>query len=257
MHRLFCLLMAACMLAAPACAAAKTLPECTTVWQVERQIRYPDDGQPVEAERGLVRYIAQNPTIDPDFCPEYWYGGDEGSDLDLTLEMAPGNRPYAFYAGNMCTRAVYSMALSYLGIDMTPGRMSAIMGKRVVNAPYDDITDKLPLLERVEYSAFVFEQMFENYMTDSSYSPVYLHIRKPSGTLHALLVVGQQEDGRYIVIDPNYHTDTRGHAVRVYTIVLSTTGQMVSGSDFSEQSHSRVINLCQWHLLERRPPASH
>ena len=253
MRKLLCWVALACLLASPACAEGMpTLPECTTVRQVESLVLYPEEGQqPVDVERGKVRYIAQNPTGDPDFCPEYWYGGDQGSDLDLTLEKAPGNRAYAFYAGNMCTRAVYSMALSYLGVNMTPGRMSAMTGKRVVNAPYDETTKMLPQVERVSYSTFVFDKMFNNYLTDSSYSPVYLYIRKPTGTTHALLVVGRQENGRYIVIDPSYHATEEGEAVRVYTIVLSTTAQRISGSDFrSEQAGSIVKGLCQWHLIE-------
>ena len=253
MRRLLCLIVLACLLVAPARAeGALTLPECTTVKQVQALILYPEEGQqPVEVERGKVRYIAQNPVIDPDFCPEYWYGGDQGSELDLTLEKAPGNRTYAYYAGNMCTRAVYAMALSYLGINMSPGRMSALTGRRVVNAPYDEITEMLPQLERVSYSTFVFKRMYENYLTDSSYSPVYLYIQKPGGTTHALLVVGQQEDGRYIVVDPNYHATAEGRAIRVYTIMLTSTAQRISGSDFrGEQAGSIVKGLCQWHLIE-------
>lgn len=253
MRRLLCGVVLACLLAAPARAeGALTLPECKTVRQVESLVLYPEEGQqPVDVERGKVRYIAQNPVGDPDFCPEYWYGGDQGSELDLTLEKASGNRTYAYYAGNMCTRAVYSMALSYLGINLTPGHMSAMTGKRVVGAPYDETTRMLPQLERVTYSTFVFQKMYNNYLTDSSYSPVYLYIRKPGGTTHALLVAGQQEDGRYIVIDPSYHATAEGKPVRVYTIALTSTAQRISGSDFrTEQAGSIVKGLCQWHLIE-------
>ena len=252
MHRLLCLLAVLCLLAAPAYAEeALTLPECTTVEQVEALVLYPDEGQPVEVERGKIRYIAQNVGTDPDFCPEYWYGGPQGSELDLTLEKAPGNKNYAFYAGNMCTRAVYTMALSYLGVNITPGLMSAMAGRRVVYAPYDGTTNTLPQVERVSYNAFVFDNMFKAYMADSSYSPIYLYIKKPNGVTHALLVVARQENGRYIVIDPSYHTKEDGDALRVYTIVLNSTAQMITGSDLhNEHVISYVQGLCQWHLIE-------
>ena len=121
-RRFLCLLMLMCLLALPAHAEETlSLPECVTIEQVQAMVLYPDEGQPVDVEQGKIRYIAQNPDSDPEFCPEYWYGGAKDSRLDLTRAKGIGGGRYAFYAGNMCTRAVYSMALSYLGVNMTPG----------------------------------------------------------------------------------------------------------------------------------------
>lgn len=237
-------------LALPASAEqALSLPACETVEQVEALLLSPGKGgQPVGVERGRIRYIPQDSRADPDFCADYWLGGEPGSEMDLTLEEGPRSKPYAYYARNMCTRAVYAMALSYLGIDLTPGAMSALLEKRDIPMHYDEVTDALPEIERVTFPKDAFRQMFEAYQTDSGYSPVYLYFRRPSGSTHALLVVARREDGRYIVVDPRYR-EVNGEAVRVYTIALNQNNQIITASDFrSEQYSSRVLGCYQWRL---------
>lgn len=246
------LLAAMCLLAMPACAEEiPSLPECQTVEQVEALLRLPgEDALPADVERGTVRYISQDTQKDPFFCADYWLGGEPGGELDLTLEEGSEHKPYQYYARNMCTRAVYSMALSYLGIDLTPGGMSAMTGNRIVNAPYDETTDMLPELERVTYTSDAFARMFEAYQSDTSYSPVYLQFLRSNGSTHAVLVVARREDGRYIVIDPKYREVNR-EVVRVYTIALNRDHQFIFASDFrSEQYGSRLLTCCQWRLVE-------
>lgn len=53
---------------------------------------------------GTVRYISQVPSYTDQFCADYW-----GS--------------YVGYANHECFTACISMALSYLGIDATPGAL--------------------------------------------------------------------------------------------------------------------------------------
>lgn len=251
-RRLLGLLALLCLLTPLALAQEPpALPACTTIEEVEALLLYPDgEAQPVEAQRGLIRYISQDIARDPDFCPDYWYGGEPGSELDLTLDKGPYNKPYAYSARNMCTRAVYSMALSYLGVDLTPGAMSAMLEKRDITMPYDEITGLLPQIESVAFSQQVFDSMFEAYQADSSYSPVYLYIRRQNGTNHCLLVVGQREDGHYIVVDPKYH-DRQGENVHVYTIALNRTHQFIVTSDFhAEHFRSTITRCCQWRLTE-------
>ena len=256
-RRWFCLLAALCLLVPLARAEeAPDLPHCQTVEQVEALLLYPGDGtEPVAAERGLIRYISQDTDKDPSFCPDYWMGGEPGGELDLTIEKSlkagSFNKPYTYYARNMCTRAVYSMALSYLGIDLTPGAMSAMLEKRDIDMHYEEVTDRLPEVEIVTFTHYVFFQMFEAYQSDSRYSPVYLYIRRPSGTTHCLLVVARQENGRYIVVDPRYH-DIKDEPVHVYTISLNKVAQKIGfNSDFrSELNGSYVLRCCQWRLVE-------
>ena len=255
-RRLFCLLALLCLLVSPVRAEESlSLPACQTVQEVEALLLRPDEElRPTAVERGLIRYISQDTVRDPDFCPDYWYGGEPGSELDLTVEVSKlkgsFNKPYAYYARNMCTRAVYSMALSYLGIDLTPGAMSAMLSKRDIAMPYDEVTELLPQIESVAFSMPVFDSMFEAYQSDSSYSPVYLYIRRKNGSTHCLLVVAQREDGHYIVVDPKYH-DLEGKSTPVYTIALNTTHQSIANSDFRAELHGSVIlRCCQWRLVE-------
>lgn len=255
-RRLLCLLALICLLAPPARAEEPLpLPECQTVEQVRSLLLHPDDqAQPVAAERGKIRYISQDAKRDPGFCPEYWYGGEPGSDLDLTLEISlhKGHfkEPYTYYARNMCTRAVYSMALSYLGVDLTPGAMSALLEKRDIPMHYEEVTERLPEIEQMTFLKDVFHNMFEAYRADSCYSPVYVYIRKPNRSTHCLLVVAQREDGRYIVIDPRYHA-IDGESVHVYTIALNKRGEKIVASDFrNELKDSVILRCCQWRLAE-------
>lgn len=253
MKKLLCLLAMVCLLTPPVRAEElPPLPACQTVEQVEALVLYPgENNEPVAAQRGMIRYMSQDSIRDPGFCPEYWYGGEPGSELDLTLEKDRANQPYTYYARNMCTRAVYAMALSYLGIDMTPGDMSALLQERRIAAPYDDVTDRLPQLERVTFTYYIFQSMFEAYQSDSSYSPVYLYIRKPDGNTHALLVVARQENGRYIVVDPRYH-EIDDEPVHVYTIALGKTSMGIVNSDFAkEHTDSVVLGFYQWRLVEQ------
>lgn len=248
-----CLLATLCLLATSAHGEEPPpLPACQTVEQAQALVLRPgENNEPVAAQRGTVRYISQDSIRDPGFCPEYWYGGEPGSELDLTMEEDSAHQPYTYYARNMCTRAVYAMALSYLGVDMTPGDMSALLQERRISAPYDEVTDRLDTVERVTFSYYIFQNMFEAYQTDSSYSPVYLYIRKPDGSPHALLVVARQENGRYIVVDPRYH-EVDGEPVSVYTISLGRTNMGIIHSDFpKEHTDSVVLGCYQWRLTEQ------
>ena len=255
-HRLLFLLALMCLLAPPIRAEEPLpLPECRTVEEVEALLLLPgDQARPAAVERGMIRYIPQDTKRDPDFCPEYWYGGEPGSDLDLTLEISlqkgRSKEPYTYYARNMCTRAVYSMALSYLGVDLTPGAMSALLEKRDIGMHYEEVTERLPEIEQVAFSKNVFLSMFEAYRTDSRYSPVYLYIRRPNLSTHCLLVVARREDGRYIVVDPGYHL-IEDVSVPVYTIALNQPIQKIVASDFRNELRGSVVLGCfQWRLIE-------
>ena len=248
----FCALLALWLLTQSAFAEEpQRLPDCTTIEQVEALVRYPAEGAlPVEVERGKIRYISQGIRHEPDFCDAYWIGGEPGSELDLTLEKDSRNRPYDYFAGNMCTRAAYSMALSYLGVDMTPGQMSALLGKRDIPMHYDRVTKLLPEIERVTFKSHIFRRMFEAYQTDDNYSPVYVYIQRPEGTYHSMLVVAQQEDGQYIVVDSKYH-EIDGEIIRIYRLRFNKQFKGILSSDFHrEQTGSKIIGFYQWRLLE-------
>lgn len=242
---LLCLLVSACADEAPL-----TLRTATSAEEVEQFLLFPDDAEALpEVQTGYIRYISQLEGRDPTFRKAYWYVDGEDAMLDLTLTQHNGYE-FALHVKVMCTRAAYSMALSCLGIDMTPGEMSAVTGARNLAEPYDMISD-LVGVEQVIPSSKVFNTMVENYLSDERYSPVYLYIQKPNGSYHALLVVGIiPEKGRYLVVDSNpYYVDNE--PIRVYFVSLNTMRTEIINSTFrKELVGSKVLQLYQWRLRD-------
>lgn len=234
--------------------APLTLPAATSEEEVLEFLLMPSKFNLAGVERGKIRYIGQNEERDDMFRTGYWLGGEKGSVLDLTIKERYGVK-FPFYAGVMCSRAVYSMALSYLGIDLTPGDMSALMNARNLDEPYDPVSLQVGV-ERVVADTNVFNTMMENYLTDDSYSPVYLYFRRPNGTTHAVLVVATIPDkGRFLVVDCN-PPQSSGKLYRVYFISLNKTRTEIINSTFFEAlKGSTILQVHQWRLLEDAPPA--
>ncbi len=229
-----------------------TLPDAASAEEVLDFLLMPPPDGLAGVQRGYIRYIGQNQAQDDLFRTGYWLGGEQGSVLDLTLAERYGVKlPY--HAGNMCSRAIYSMALSYLGIDITPGGMSALLNVRNLDEPYDIISWMVGV-ERVEANAFVFDTMMNNYLTDERYSPVYLYFRRPNGTCHAVLVVAVlPETGRFLVVDCNPPV-SGGKLHRVYFISLNKQRTEIINSTFSKSLRgSKVLQLYQWQLPEDVP----
>ena len=230
--------------------APLTLRECTTFEEAEAFLLYPPEGDICGVQAGYIRIVAQHSAGDAAFRAAYWRGGEAGDELDLTMQANRYGHIYNFHAGTMCTRAAYSMALSYLGVDMTPGAMSAVTGRRDLDPPYTVITEMVGV-ERVEPKAYVFDTMVENYLTDPSCSPVYVYLRKPDGQEHALLIIGKMEQtGRYIVLDPSTMW-AKGVQYRVYMMSFNKNRSQVLNSTFRDEfAGSQVLALYQWRRVE-------
>lgn len=230
--------------------APLTLPSCGTAKEVEQFLLMPKKFALVSAKKGYVRYISQNEEQDDMFRVRYWLGGELGSSFDLTLKERNGVT-YSYHAGTMCSRAVYSMALSYLGVDITPGDMTAMLNSRNLDDPYDAIS-WLSGVQRVRPESDAFNTMMENYLNDPSYSPVYLYFTRPNGTSHSVLVVAQvpEKSGRYLVVDPN-PPKSGGKLYRVYFISLNKQRTQIVNSTFKESlTGSKVLQVYQWRRYE-------
>lgn len=260
MHRLMILL--ALLLLLPSLIIAEeaqeaeaplTLRTATTEEEVKQFLLLPPRYSMSNVQRGYIRYIAQNQERDETFRKKYWLGGEEGSVLDLTLTERRGVK-FDFHAGVMCSRAAYSMAMSYLGLDVTPGDMSAMMNSRNLTEPYDMISWSIGV-ERVTADAYVFNTMVENYLTDDSYSPVYLYFRRPNGTCHSVLVIAKNpETGRFWVVDSN-PMQSRGELYRVYFISLNKNRTEIINSSFKKELiGSQILQIYQWRLIEDEMP---
>ena len=229
-------------------AVPAAMREATSVAEVESLLLMPGKFNLAGVEAGKVRYIGQNEEKDAMFRTGYWLGGEKGSLLDLTLTERDGTK-FPFHAGVLCSRAVYSMALSCLGIDLTPGDMSRVMNSRNLSEPYDAIS-ALYGVERVMPESNVFNTMFDNYLSDEHYSPIYLYFQRPNGTRHAVLVVAREPDtGRFLVIDSSA-PPAGGKVYRVYFISLNKQRTEIINSTFKNLKGSKVLQLYQWRVVE-------
>lgn len=253
--------VALCLLlyAAPAL-GAESLRTCTTRQELEEWIDFgleaEDDGipSPKAVQAGRIRHMAQDDVHDPGFIGFYWLGGDMGSALDLTQRTDAAGKRYRYVCTNMCTRAVYAMALSYLGVDCTPGDMSALLKKRSLDEPYDQVTALLPAIERVTFKRYIFDQMYEKYETDETYSPVYLYCRKPNGATHALLLVARTEKSNgFWALDPAGHR-VQGETVHIFRIRFNPVKRVILSATFPEYEGCTVVSFCQWRRTDSSAP---
>ena len=169
---------------------------------------------------------------------------------DLTTKTGKNGETYRADNNNMHDRAVYCMALSYLGVDITPVMLSEMSGSRDVSAPFDGVTAQLENIERVEVKAYVFDTMVENYLTDDSYSPVFVKVRKPNGALHTVLVTGFiPSTGGFIICDPAA-PKLDGETLHFYKMAFHVRREAVLHSAFYDAFYeSEVLNIYQWHLV--------
>ncbi len=131
-----------------------------------------EGGALIPAEKGKIRYIAQDPK-DSLFVKEYWFSGA----FDLRDK-----------ANQMCSRAVLSMALSWLGIDCTPIRMSEMLRSRDLFYTYDQVCEALGNVSRTEGDLDTLWREYEQ----GNASPVLLHFDYDGG-MHAVLLVARDE----------------------------------------------------------------
>ncbi len=229
--------------------APATLRECDTLREAEAFIIYPPEDGLAGVTRGYIRLVSQHRAGDDTYRFGYWLGGEPGSELDLNLQEDPNGRAYNFFSGTMCTRTAYSMALSYLGVDVTPGDMSRMTGLRDLDPPYDEVSQMVGV-ELVQPKAYQFDTMVENYLTDPDYSPVYVYLRKPDGKLHTVLIIGRlPEKGQYIVLDPGGMW-VDGEQSRIYMMAFNKNRTEVINSTFRYvYVGSRVMSVCQWRLV--------
>ena len=110
------------------------------------------------------------------------------------------NRDYTSIAGGECGAACSSMAVSYLGVDISPGEIcyKSDNGSEVKTLwiSWSGITPKI---------GSSFTDYFTDYENDESYkvSPVIIHLSVYPGTdTHYVVVIGKNSDGTYKICDP-------------------------------------------------------
>lgn len=193
-----------------------------------------DRGGLMPVEQGKIRYVSQDPS-DSLFVKEYWFS----SAYDLREK-----------ANQSCSRAVFSMALSWLGIDCTPVGMSEIVRSGELFYTYDIICKMLGNVIRKEGNL---ESLWEVYQAGKA-SPILLHF-KYEGGMHAVLLAARDEENPdlfYAVtsgerVDTSRFPDGRKRDMVIPILIeKGETGQMIQ-SPLLGRYHKGVIDqIWQW-----------
>lgn len=110
------------------------------------------------------------------------------------------NKDYTGIASGECGAACSSMAVSYLGVNISPGEIC-----------YKSDTGSGVWTQWISWSGITpqigssFTDYYNNYENDESYkySPVIIHLRVyPGSDTHYVVVIGKNPDGTYKICDP-------------------------------------------------------
>ena len=178
---------------------------------------------------GRIRYMAQV-TGDSYFVSDYWKYTANGT----TGTISPGNK---------CTRCALSMALSYLGLDYTPGYMSTLYGSSNIPSPLVDVPAKIDAVSRVDSSNF--DLLWSNYAANMNYTPVvlyfdYLHPNDNTMHEHAILVIGQNGNTYYAV-------DSAANQTHLVEFTFNADKSAIATCSYERYANSSKIKAsCQW-----------
>ena len=224
-----------------------SIREANSVEEASALLIQSDTGERMDVASGQVRLIVQT-RRDEMFCADYWRSGEEKGEFDLTAKENRYGAPFAYYIGTMCTRAVYSMALSYLGVDITPVDMSVLTQRRTLNEPYDEVTALVDGLTRSGLSDATFDEMMARYLSDERSSPLYVYMKRTNGVGHALLIVGYNaERKRFIAVDPSPR-GFQGDVVRTYELSFAQNRKQVRRCPYAKDLEgAQVLQVYQWY----------
>jgi len=200
----------------------------------------------LSVEPGKIRYVAQNPK-DSLFVKEYWLS--KGHDLREK-------------ANQKCTRAAFSMALSWLGIDCTPVAMSDLLRSEELFYTYDQVCEALGNVTRVEGNL---ETLWAAYQAGEG-SPVLLHFVYSGGGMHAVLLVARDEEDPdlFYALTSGQRVNTTAYpdgvprdAVIPILIEKGEEGERIQSPLLKTYDRGKIDGIWQWklrdgHLWERK-----
>ncbi len=203
--------------------------------QVHEMILGTDENVPTEVADGMVRYVCQDPG-DALFVKEYW----ASKDFDLRS-----------VANQKCTRAVMSMALSYLGIDCTPVAMSELLRSKKIFYTYDAVCEKLGNVRRTEGNL---ETLWTAYEAGEA-SPVMLHFTYSDGGMHGVLLVARDQENPdlYYAITSGQRVNTLKFPDGVYRDIVipllienGEIGERIQSPLLDRYHRGKIDQIWQW-----------
>lgn len=180
-------------------------------------------GETSEVTVGTIRYINQR--VDTEYFYESYWGA------------------YTAQAYEQCGTSSMSMALSYIGINATPGALADSWGAN--GGAFGAHFNTPPAGAEVTGGAFY--QAFANYLNgNGQYSPVVIHLDSYSASGHFVVVAGQVSDSEYLIVDPAKPTPW------VMTIVDNGDGTLTltyekSGGTVSETTTDEALRCIQYY----------
>ena len=179
--------------------------------------------------RGTIRYVSQS----------------------KSTAAANGWGAYASYANGECGYASQSMALSYIGKDISPeylcygeyaqGRWHTGYGNNISGTYGIDGISVVSGSGNPSGSTAVntINSMLNNFINDNGrgqYSPVVIHYAASSSVMHAIIIIGKEANGNYLTLDP-----ARG--MNVISMTLSSIGAV--GGNVTYAANGCKINGVQ------------
>lgn len=195
-----------------------------------------EGAEPLPAEKGRIRFVCQDPK-DSRFVKEYWFS--------KAFDLLPG-------ANQKCTRAALSMALSWMGIDCTPVRMSELVRSEEIFYTYDPVCEKLGVT-RTEGDL---ETLWAEYEAGRG-SPVLLHFTYSGGGMHGVLLVARdpEDPELFYAVTSGTGADTsafpdgkRQDAVIPLLIEKGETGERIQSPLLKRYHKGKIDQIWQWRL---------
>ncbi len=184
---------------------------------------------------GRIRFVTQLPD-DSCFVPSLW----KSAAYDLTDSSR-----------TMCTRAVLSMALSWIGIDCSPVRMSDLTRAKEIFYTYADVLKKLGNVCCVEGNL---EELWECYQTDGSCSPVSVHFTYGNQGMHALLLIARDSENPTLFYALNSSEGANMSALggkkhdHLIPLIIEEgkVGCLIQSPALLKYQGGKIDQICQW-----------
>ena len=153
-------------------------------------------------------------------------------------------------AGN-CTTAVQSMAFSYIGINAQPESIVSQITNFRTNYGFEEADTAY----RTGYSATAehldrFLDRFLTYADDGIISPVIVHYRNGGKNRslhqHSVLVIGKDEEGRYIAIDPAREWED---CIKTFTLKKGKNGRAYLSGDVARGNENVYLDAIEQYYL--------
>ena len=190
----------------------------------------------IPVQVGRIRFVAQ---MNNESCWRVGYWKNKAYDLSAD-------------SSTKCSRAVFSMALSWMGIDCTPVRMSEMVYNANIPYNYDDVLRKLGNVERRDGSL---EELWA-YFEAGEGSPISIHFEYGNEAIHDILLIARDSANPdlYYAVNPGSPMDLRKYGgtrhEHVFPILIEDgeIGGVMQSLWKSSYHKGKIDRIRQWYI---------